>query len=113
MGDMRLETSYNIWYWVAAFFILMAFQYLFTTATQVARIPYNQFETYLRDGRIAEAASVALLNAARHIQDPGHPQHRRMSRRHPSVMAVDAGQDVFPPASYRSGWPKILWTNSF
>ncbi|TWG97919.1 cell division protease FtsH [Mesorhizobium sp. J18] len=50
------KTQFNIWYWIAAFFILMAFQYLFTTATQVAQIPYSQFETYLRDGMIAEVA---------------------------------------------------------
>jgi cell division protease FtsH len=54
--EMDRKTQFNIWYWVAAFLILMAFQYLFTTATQVAQIPYSQFETYLAEGRIAEAA---------------------------------------------------------
>lgn len=34
----------------------MAFQYLLTTATHVAQIPYSQFETYLRDGKIAAVA---------------------------------------------------------
>lgn len=37
--EMNKKTQFNIWYWIAAFFILMAFQYLFTTATQVAQIP--------------------------------------------------------------------------
>jgi len=54
--EINRKTQFNIWYWIAAFFILMAFQYLFTTATQVVRIPYSQFETYLDQGRIAEVA---------------------------------------------------------
>ncbi|UUP19540.1 ATP-dependent zinc metalloprotease FtsH [Nitratireductor thuwali] len=54
--EMDRKTQFNIWYWIAAFFILMAFQYLFTTATQVAQIPYSQFEAYLDEGRIAEVA---------------------------------------------------------
>lgn len=54
--EMDKKTQFNIWYWIAAFFFLMVFQYVFTTATQVAQIPYSQFESYLRDGRIAEVA---------------------------------------------------------
>ncbi|WP_411032800.1 ATP-dependent zinc metalloprotease FtsH [Shinella sp. BYT-45] len=54
--EMNKKTQFNIWYWIAAFFLLMAFQYFFTTATQVAQIPYSQFETYLDEGRIAEVA---------------------------------------------------------
>lgn len=53
---MNRKTQFNIWYWIGAFFVLMAFQYVFTTATQVAQIPYSQFETYLDQGRIAEVA---------------------------------------------------------
>lgn len=34
----------------------MGFRYLFTTFTQVAQIPYSQFETYLSQGKIAEVA---------------------------------------------------------
>jgi cell division protease FtsH len=53
---MNKNTRFNIWYWVVAFFVLIAFQYFFTTATQVARIPYSQFETDLKNGKIAEVA---------------------------------------------------------
>ncbi|MBP1843215.1 cell division protease FtsH [Rhizobium petrolearium] len=53
---MNKKTQFHVWYWVAAFFGLMLFQYLFTTATQVAQIPYSQFETDLKDGKIAEVA---------------------------------------------------------
>ena len=54
--EMNKNTSFNVVYWIAAFFLLMAFQYLFTMATQVAQIPYSQFETYLNQGKIAEVA---------------------------------------------------------
>ncbi|OHV72798.1 ATP-dependent zinc metalloprotease FtsH [Ensifer sp. LCM 4579] len=53
---MDKQTKFNIWYWVAAIFALMLFQYIFTTATQVAQIPYSQFQTYLEEGKIAEVA---------------------------------------------------------
>ncbi|MBX4871086.1 ATP-dependent zinc metalloprotease FtsH [Rhizobium bangladeshense] len=53
---MNKKTQFNIGYWVAAFFILMAIQYFFATVTQVASIPYSQFEADLRDGKIAEVA---------------------------------------------------------
>ncbi|MBY3598434.1 ATP-dependent zinc metalloprotease FtsH [Rhizobium bangladeshense] len=54
--EMNKKTQFNIGYWVAAFFILMAIQYFFATVTQVASIPYSQFEADLRDGKIAEVA---------------------------------------------------------
>ncbi|ARQ62172.1 ATP-dependent zinc metalloprotease FtsH (plasmid) [Rhizobium sophoriradicis] len=54
--EMNKKTQFNIGYWIAAFFILMAIQYFFATATQVARIPYSQFEADLRAGKIAEVA---------------------------------------------------------
>ena len=53
---MDKKTQFNIWYWIAAFFGLMVFQYLFATATQVAQIPYSEFQTYLTQGRIADVA---------------------------------------------------------
>ena len=53
---MNDKTRFNIWYWIAAFAILMLFQYLFASAQQVAQIPYSQFESYLREGKIAEVA---------------------------------------------------------
>ena len=53
---MNKKTQFHIWYWVAAFLVLLLFQYFFAAATQVARIPYSQFEMDLRDGKIAEVA---------------------------------------------------------
>lgn len=54
--ELNKKTRFNIGYWIVAFFILMAFQYLFETATQVAQIPYSQFEAYLNEGKVAEVA---------------------------------------------------------
>ncbi|MBX5152158.1 ATP-dependent zinc metalloprotease FtsH [Rhizobium lentis] len=53
---MNSKTKFNIGYWIAAFFALVAIQYLFATTTQVAGISYSQFETDLRDGKVAEVA---------------------------------------------------------
>jgi cell division protease FtsH len=54
--ELKQNHRFNIWFWVVAFTLLMGFQYLFTTFTQVAQIPYSQFETYLSQGKIAEVA---------------------------------------------------------
>jgi cell division protease FtsH len=54
--ELKQNHRFNIWFWVIAFALLMGFQYLFTTVTQVAQIPYSQFETYLSQGKIAEVA---------------------------------------------------------
>ncbi|MBW9064802.1 ATP-dependent zinc metalloprotease FtsH [Rhizobium herbae] len=53
---MNKKTEFNVWYWLIAFFGLMLFQHLFAAATQVAEIPYSQFETYLSEGKIEEVA---------------------------------------------------------
>ncbi|MBZ9764237.1 ATP-dependent zinc metalloprotease FtsH [Mesorhizobium sp. CA8] len=54
--EMNKKTRFNIGYWVVAFLMLMAFQYFFATARQVAQIPYSDFETYLNQGKVAEVA---------------------------------------------------------
>lgn len=54
--EINKKSQFNIWYWIAALFGLLLFQYVFTVTEQVVQIPYSQFETYLREGRIAEVA---------------------------------------------------------
>jgi len=54
--EMKGKTRFHLWYWVAAFAGLLAFQYLFANANRVAEIPYSRFESDLRAGRIAEVA---------------------------------------------------------
>jgi len=53
---MDRKTHFNTLYWVAALAGLLLIQYVYTTAQQVAQIPYSAFETYLRDGKVAEVA---------------------------------------------------------
>ncbi|CDX12125.1 protease, ATP-dependent zinc-metallo [Mesorhizobium plurifarium] len=53
---MNTTTRFHIWYWIAAFMGLMLFQYLFVTSQQTAQIPYSQFESDLKQGKIAEVA---------------------------------------------------------
>ncbi|CDX51843.1 protease, ATP-dependent zinc-metallo [Mesorhizobium plurifarium] len=53
---MNTRTRFHIWYWIAAFVGLMLFQYLFVTSQQIAQIPYSQFESDLKQGKIAEVA---------------------------------------------------------
>jgi len=51
---MQRETAFHIWYFIAAILAVLFLQYLMTTAVQVEEIPYSQFETYLRGGKIAQ-----------------------------------------------------------
>lgn len=52
--EINRKTQFNIWYWIIAFLAVMAIQYIYVAAQHVAQIPYSQFETMLRDGKIAE-----------------------------------------------------------
>lgn len=53
---MNKTTQFHVWYWVAAFALLTAFQYFYAGSTQIEQIPYSQFETELQAGKIAEVA---------------------------------------------------------
>lgn len=53
---MDKKTQFNIWYWVAAFVGLLLIQYFVATVQQVVQLPYSEFETSLREGKIAEVA---------------------------------------------------------
>ena len=54
VGPMKKETQYHAWYWVAAMIALMAIQAIFASYTQVAQLPYSEFQDDLTAGRIAE-----------------------------------------------------------
>lgn len=84
---MNGKTQFNLWYWVAAFIGLMVFQTIFSTATQVAQIPYSEFETHLEAGRVAEVqvSDNYVQGTFRQPLDGGRPASS-------------------PPASSR-GWP--------
>jgi len=53
---MNNNTKFNIWYGILAVFGVLIIQYVFAYSQQVTEIPYSQFETDLRDNRIAEVA---------------------------------------------------------
>src|SRR5260370_3727898 len=48
------ETQYHAWYWIAAMVAVMATQVIFASYTQIAQIPYSEFQDELKAGKIAE-----------------------------------------------------------
>jgi cell division protease FtsH len=52
--EINRNTQFSVWYWIIAFFVVMAIQYIYVATQHVAQIPYSQFETLLRDGKIDE-----------------------------------------------------------
>jgi cell division protease FtsH len=52
--EINRKTQFNLWYWIIAFFVVIAIQYIYVATQHVAQIPYSQFETLLRAGKIAE-----------------------------------------------------------
>jgi cell division protease FtsH len=53
---MKNRTRFNVWYWIAAAVGILLVQYVVLSAAKVATIPYSQFESDLKAGKIAEVA---------------------------------------------------------
>jgi cell division protease FtsH len=51
---MKKETQYHAWYWVAVMVAVMAIQLIFASYTQIAQLPYSEFQDALKAGKIAE-----------------------------------------------------------
>ncbi|HEX6979666.1 MAG TPA: ATP-dependent zinc metalloprotease FtsH [Alphaproteobacteria bacterium] len=51
---MTKQTEWNIWYFVAALFGVVLLQNIWTQASQIQPIPYSEFQSHLREGRVAE-----------------------------------------------------------
>src|ERR1051326_908710 len=51
---MKKETQYHAWYWIAAMVAVMVIQAVFASYTQVAQLPYSEFQNDLKDGKVAE-----------------------------------------------------------
>ncbi|HEV8678718.1 MAG TPA: ATP-dependent zinc metalloprotease FtsH [Stellaceae bacterium] len=51
---MKKQTQYHTWYWVAAFAAVMVIQAVFASYTQIAQIPYSEFQDELKADKIAE-----------------------------------------------------------
>ena len=52
--SMDKSKQFNTWYWIAAILGILLIQYVFSTAQQIAPIPYSQFQELLRGGKVAE-----------------------------------------------------------
>jgi cell division protease FtsH len=52
---VKRQSSFNLWYWVAAFVAILAIQYVASLGQRVATIPYSQFQQLVREGKVAEA----------------------------------------------------------
>jgi cell division protease FtsH len=50
----KKEKQYHTWYWVAAFAAVVLIQALFASYTQIAQIPYSEFQDDLKAGKVAE-----------------------------------------------------------
>src|SRR5438874_1417053 len=50
----KKETQYHAWYWIAAIAAVMIIQAIFASYTQIAQIPYSEFQDDLKAGKIAE-----------------------------------------------------------
>lgn len=50
---MTKKTRFNIGYAIAAIFGILLIQYFFSMATQIATIPYSEFQKLLREGKVA------------------------------------------------------------
>jgi cell division protease FtsH len=48
------ETQYHAWYWIAAMVGVMVIQAIFSSYTQIAQIPYSEFQDDLKANKIAE-----------------------------------------------------------
>src|SRR5712692_4590460 len=51
---MKTETQYHAWYWIAAMVAVMVIQFIFASYTQVAQIPYSEFQDDLKAGKLTE-----------------------------------------------------------
>ena len=51
---MKTETQYHAWYWIAAMVAVMVIQAVFASYTQIAQIPYSEFQDDLKAGKITE-----------------------------------------------------------
>src|SRR5438132_5525987 len=51
---MKTETQYHAWYWIAAMVAVLVIQAIFATYTQIAQIPYSEFQDDLKAGKVSE-----------------------------------------------------------
>jgi cell division protease FtsH len=86
--------KFNIWYWFAAFFGLLAVQYVVGTVVQpVATIPYSQFQQLLNEDKIAElGVSDRFLQGTLKEPLPGGQTRFSTTRVEPPEFAEELGR---------------------
>ena len=83
---MNKQTNLNLWYVVAAFFILLAFQGLWTQSAHMKTIPYSEFEAYLKEGKISEVEiSSQYMQGTLKDSPKDKPQHVVATRVDPAL----------------------------
>lgn len=92
---MNQKMKFNLWYVIFALLGIMVFHSLWTGATQVAQLPYSQFQKYLAEGRVAEIRvgqqyiQGKLLNP-----EPGQPSRFMTVRVEPELADMLAKHQV-------------------
>jgi cell division protease FtsH len=87
-GLMDRKVQYNLWYVLAAVFGILVLQTLWQGYQQVEPIPYSQFQTYLRDGKVDDIViSDAYIRGTIKDAAPGEPSEFVTTRVDPNVAA--------------------------
>jgi cell division protease FtsH len=83
---MNRKTKFNIWYVFIAVWGVLLLHSLWMQTVQIEQIPYSQFETYLKDGRVAEVR-ISQNYIEGKLKDPaeGQPQQFMAVRVEPEL----------------------------
>ncbi|WP_163272543.1 ATP-dependent zinc metalloprotease FtsH [Chelativorans alearense] len=83
---MDKQTRFNLWYILAAFLIFTVLQLLWSQASHVTTVPYSEFESLLKDGRISEVVITSQqVQGALKDAPEGQPQHVVATRVDPAL----------------------------
>jgi hypothetical protein len=62
---MDKKTSFNAWYLMIAVLLMVVVQGLWQESQRTEYLPYSEFETYLKDGKIDELTITGAASAER------------------------------------------------
>ncbi|MGE0333981.1 MAG: ATP-dependent zinc metalloprotease FtsH [Gammaproteobacteria bacterium] len=83
---MEKQTRLNLWYVVAAFFGLLLIQGLWSQSDHMTTIPYSEFESYLKAGKISEVVITSQYIQGTLKDAPrDNPQHVVAARVDPAL----------------------------
>ncbi|WP_159588874.1 ATP-dependent zinc metalloprotease FtsH [Chelativorans xinjiangense] len=83
---MDKQTRFNVWYVLAALLLMSVFQLLLSQTNHVTTVPYSEFESLLKDGRISEVVitSQQIRGTLKGAAEDG-PQHVVATRVDPAL----------------------------